>query len=250
MTEPRGVAIGIPAHDEAEHIGRTLDSVLAAARGMLPVTLVVAVDSSRDGTATIARRALRRVPDNVEARVVQVHAHRAGVARQHACRLADMSLRARVGERAPRWIATTDADTTVPLDWLSTHQRWAARGADAITGLVRVAPDDELAPSVRSHLDRELARAGLHHTHVFGANLGVDASWWNRVGGFPPTASGEDVALIARLRAAGARVIGVPDSVVTTSGRLTPRAPAGFGATLAALSRAATPARLPTVAVG
>jgi cellulose synthase/poly-beta-1,6-N-acetylglucosamine synthase-like glycosyltransferase len=232
----RGMAIGIPARDEAERIDRTLESVLGAARLALPIVVVVAVDSCCDETAAIARRRFRRVPPNVEALVVPVVAGRVGAARQRACHLADTRLRARVGDHAARWIATTDADTTVPADWLVTHRRWAMRGADAIAGLVEVDPADALVPRVRTLMDRERRDAGMDHAHVFGANLGVRASWWHRVGGFPPVAVGEDVMFVTRLRNMGARVVGVPDSVVLTSGRLEARAPDGFGAKLASLT--------------
>ncbi len=237
MTDLGGIAVGIPAHNEADRIDRALTSVVvAAASASLPVTVVVAADASNDGTAARARRRLRRLPANVRAEVIEVHARRAGVAREAACHAADAWLRAWVGHGPRRWIATTDADTEVPGNWLDVHRRWARRGADAITGLVRVHPDDDLAPEVRRHLDRELARAGMGHGHIFGANLGVDAGWWQRVGGFPPVAVGEDTLLVDRLRGAGARVIGVTDGMVITSGRLVPRAPRGFGAKLATLT--------------
>ena len=207
MTELTGIAIGIPAHNETEHLDRSLASVVVAAAGAsIPVTIVVAADACTDATVTHARDRLRGLPANVRADVIEIHARRAGVAREAACRAADERLRAWVGEGGPRWIATTDADTEVPVDWLEIHRRWAARGADAITGLVRVDPNDHLAPEVREHFDGELARAGFGHGHVFGANLGVSSEWWHRVGGFPPVCVGEDALLVDRLRAAGARV--------------------------------------------
>jgi cellulose synthase/poly-beta-1,6-N-acetylglucosamine synthase-like glycosyltransferase len=236
VTDVRGIAIGIPAHDEAERVARALRAVLLAARNAGPVVVVVTADSCRDATEAVARAELRRLPTNVEAHVIRLDARRAGVARQLACRVADARLKLRVGERAPRWIATTDADSTVPADWLSTHRRWAQHGADAIAGLVQIDPDDDALPAAHQRLDREL-RVGAGHHHVFGANLGVTADWWHRVGGFAPVEVGEDRLLVERLRARGARVLGVADAIVLTSGRLTPRAPNGFGANLAALAR-------------
>jgi hypothetical protein len=105
-----------------------------------------------------------------------------------------------------------------------------------VTGLVRVDPEATLATRVRHLLDLERFRAELGHRHVYGANLGVSADWWSRVGGFPPVPAGEDELFVARLRDAGARVLGIPDSVVVTSGRLDPRAPRGFGAHLATMT--------------
>jgi cellulose synthase/poly-beta-1,6-N-acetylglucosamine synthase-like glycosyltransferase len=242
VTQPRGIAIGIPAHDEGAHIDRALHAVLRAAPDGLPVVIVVAADSCRDETAAIARTRMSRVPRNVQTRVVSIDARCAGIAREAACRAADALLRLQVGAPEARWIATTDADTVVPADWLETHCRWAAHGADAVAGLVRVDPLDPLPRTVRRMIERELdAHASSPHPHVFGANIGMRAAWWYAVGGFPPIPVGEDQLIIQRLRAAGARVMAVSDSVVTTSGRLDPRAPAGFGAHLAALTRLETP---------
>ncbi len=236
MSNPHGIAVAIPAHDEAQTIDRTIASVLLAAGGPIPVVVVVAADACSDRTATVARARARAVPANVEVHVVEIDARSAGIAREQACRLADERLRRLVGARAPRWIATTDADTTVPSDWLAMHRQWARRGADAVTGLVRVDPQAMLEPPVRHLLDLERRRAEHGHRHVYGANLGVTGAWWSRVGGFPPVPTGEDELFVARLRAAGARVLGVSDSVVVTSGRLDPRAPRGFGARLATMT--------------
>jgi glycosyltransferase involved in cell wall biosynthesis len=236
MNDPIGIALAIPAHDEAETIDQTLTSVLVAARGSIPVVVVVAADACADETAAVARWRARTAPDNVEVHVVEIDARSAGVAREHACRCADARLARIVGMGGSRWIATTDADTTVPPDWLTVHRAWARRGADAVTGLVRVDPTARLISLVRRHLDVERDRAGFGHRHVYGANLGVRAPWWSRVGGFPPVTSSEDELFVRRLRSAGARVFGIPDSVVVTSGRLVPRAPLGFGARLATLA--------------
>lgn len=236
MSTIRGVAIGVPAHNEAPTIGAALESILRSARGLLPTVVVVAADSCDDDSLLIARDRLRRLPPNVRGRVVELDAHSAGEARQAACEEADRLLRRDVPCASSRWLATTDADTTVPPDWISTHRRWSRQGIDAVAGLVRVDTESPLVLPVRRMIDRELAGAEIGHSHVYGANLGVTAEWWATVGGFPPVSSHEDVLFVERLRAAGARVAAVTDSVVVTSGRLDPRAPDGFGATLAAMT--------------
>jgi cellulose synthase/poly-beta-1,6-N-acetylglucosamine synthase-like glycosyltransferase len=236
MTTIRGVAVGIPARDEESRIGAALEAVVRAARSSVPVVVVVAADACRDDTVVVARDRLRLLPANVRGEVVELTAASVGVARQLACGRADARLRSVVGTRAPRWIATTDADTVVPADWLAAHCRWFDRGVDAVAGLVRVAAAGPLRPAVRAVFDDELARASFGHDHVYGANLGVAAAWWHRVGGFSADAVGEDRSLVERLRRAGARVVGVADSIVVTSGRLDHRAPDGFGALLAELS--------------
>jgi hypothetical protein len=135
------------------------------------------------------------------------------------------------------WIAVTDADSTVPPDWLARHAAWAARGWDAVAGTV------DLPPSGLAALHRQRYEAGRppggapwHHPHVHGANLGVSARAYRRVGGFPPLAVGEDRALVAALERGGHRVLRTAECPVLTSGRLSGRAPRGFAADLAALA--------------
>lgn len=64
--------------------------------------------------------------------------------------------------------------------------------------------------------------------HVYGANLGVRASTWRDVGGFPRVAVGEDAALLAAVDAAGGQVVRPVEPSVTTSGRRHGRAPGGL----------------------
>jgi len=238
-----GVAIGIPAHNEAARIGRTLTSVLRAARGTTPVVIVVAADACTDASARIATEQLRDTPSNIETQVIRVNHRQAGAAREAACRTAHAQLEQRIGAGAPSWIATTDADSVVPVDWLAIHRRWAGTGAHAVAGLVRTDPRDPLLPTVRVDIERELAEDPATHFHVFGANLAIEATWWRTVGGFPRVAVGEDRLIVEKLQAAGACVVSASDSIVTTSARLTPRAPRGFGAHLAAMTARASDAR-------
>ncbi len=235
MSALHGIAIGIPARNEAARIERTLASVLHAARGDLPVVVVLAADACSDATELIATRRLRDAPANVEACVIRVNEQCVGAAREAACRAASHLLHPLTGGRRT-WVATTDADTVVPPNWLTTHRRWARRGAHAVVGIVRVDDSDPLPDDVRALVERELASHGSHHSHVFGANLGIDTAWWRRIGGFPPVTVGEDRLVVQRLREAGARVVATTDSIVTTSGRLTPRAEGGFGSHLASLT--------------
>jgi hypothetical protein len=63
----------------------------------------------------------------------------------------------------------------------------------------------------------------------------ADAYW--RIGGFAALASGEDVDLVERFRAAGRRVLWDGELSVATSDRRNGRAPGGFADHLAELSR-------------
>jgi glycosyltransferase involved in cell wall biosynthesis len=216
-----GVAIGIPARDEADRIEESLRSVVeAAARVPVPVSIVVVADACTDATATIAGRVLATAPPSTRSEVVECDARSAGVARQLAVATALECLDA-PADPDRIWLATTDADTRVPRDWLIRQLAWAA-------GLVRLDPRDALPAPVRATFDAMVSAEGFGHPHIHGANLGVRAGCWLRAGGFPPLGVGEDRALWARLRALGAHLVGVTDTVVVTSGRTCGRTGAGF----------------------
>lgn len=70
--------------------------------------------------------------------------------------------------------------------------------------------------------------SGTANGHVHGANLGIRADVLRRGGGFPPLAVHEDVRLIERVRAQGARVVASAGAEVCMSGRLVGRAPDGY----------------------
>ena len=75
------------------------------------------------------------------------------------------------------------------------------------------------------------------HPHVHGANLGVSAEAYGRVGGFRALALHEDVQLVASLVDAGWRVARTARARMVTSARSDNRvAGGGFAAYLAALA--------------
>jgi hypothetical protein len=123
-------------------------------------------------------------------------------------------------------IACTDADSIVPADWLTHQIDLANCGADVIVGAVE--PD-------RAELDSERLRAwevthrdGQARGHVHGANLGLRASVYLAAGGFEPVLEHEDVDLVTRATALGARLKTTEASRVVTSGRLEGRTPGGY----------------------
>ncbi len=210
------IAVVVPAHDEAAQIGACLRSIKRAAgctalRGE-PVLLVVVLDACSDHTGSIAR-ALGAVTVSVDARNVGV-ARAAGV---------ETALRA-----GARWLACTDADTTVAADWLSVQ---LALDVDAVCGTVAVEDWGVYGQAMRRHYDATYNdRDG--HRHIHGANLGVSARAYRAVGGFPGLACSEDVALVEALERHGASIAWSAAPRVVTSARRDYRAAGGFGATL------------------
>lgn len=216
---PRRVGVVVPAHDEAELLPACLRALAdAAERCPLPVDVVVALDDCSDATSETAAEA--------EVRTVRLAARNAGAARRAAARalLAD-------GAAQDWWLASTDADSLVPPHWLEAQLALAARGADAVVGAVHVSAwEDRPVHVARRWLATHRPRDG--HRHVHGANLGVRGAAYLRAGGFPPLASGEDVALVLALEASGARVVRSAAATVETSARRRGRAARGFAAYL------------------
>ncbi|MFD3684299.1 glycosyltransferase [Nocardiopsis sp. NPDC058631] len=219
----RALAVVVPAHQEEMLLGDCLRSV-GAALAASPVPqrarhVIVVADACTDRTASVALAAGAHV---VTSRHRNVGAARRSGA-EHALRL--------VGGTDPEavWLAVTDADTLVPRNWI-TEQLRHARGCDAVVGTVRVRDWSPRLAGTEQSFDRVYPRGGGGtHPHVHGANLGVRASAYLDVGGFPPLACSEDLALVTALEVAGHRVRRPRDLAVTTSARSDPRARGGFG---------------------
>jgi GT2 family glycosyltransferase len=119
----------------------------------------------------------------------------------------------------------------VLLDQL-TH---AARGADVVAGTVRVSDWAGHPVGLRQRYEAGYTDADGHR-HVHGANLGLTAAAYQRIGGFAPLAVHEDVDLVDRALRSGCTVAWTGDVVVHTSSRTAGRAPGGFAQHLADLA--------------
>ncbi|MGC4960626.1 glycosyltransferase [Gordonia sp. DT218] len=185
----------------------------AVGRVAVPVELVVVLDACTDGSA-------RLVPEHVT--TVIGTARSVGAARQSGfAPHLDLPLADRT------WFATTDADSEVPPDWLETHLDVANRGADAFVGTITPKNWDSWSTHTSVMFGARYL-PGEGHVHVHGANLGVRADWYRRVGGFAARSGDEDVDLVRRLRAAGARIDRSGRAPVITSTRADGRTDAGF----------------------
>ncbi len=198
------VAVVIPARDEAELIGRCLDSIGDA-------RVIVVADSCGDDTAAIAR--------DRGAEVIEIDEANVGLARAIGCEAA---------LRDPRvdWLACTDADSVVPSNWLTVQYKLAEQGVDAVVGTVRPDFADLTALQARAWLATH--QFGVANGHVHGANLGLRAAAYLHVGGFAPVSEHEDNDLVARLAAAGFTVTPTAAIEVSTSGRTFGRTPGGY----------------------
>src|SRR3954469_834540 len=140
------VVVAVPAHNEESSVGRAVRSILAGADllgGEATVRVVVACDACTDHTV-VAVRALARTDPRVD--LVVGRWLSAGAARRAAVR-AGLSASSRDEvQTAATWIATTDADSVVPTDWLVHHVAAWSNGDHAIAGIVDVLLDDAGTP--------------------------------------------------------------------------------------------------------
>jgi glycosyltransferase involved in cell wall biosynthesis len=215
------IAAIIPAHDEAEHIGRCLTALAAAAQnerlGGEAVALFVVLDDCSDDTARIAAAH--------GAHTLSVRCRNVGAARAIG---ADAAL-----HRGARWLSFTDADTEVDAEWFTAQLQL---GSEAVCGTVAVRDWGSYGPAMRAHFDATYSDVDGHR-HIHGANLGVSAAAYRRAGGFRSLVSHEDVALVGALESTGAVIAWSAAPRVYTSARRSFRVPEGFGATLQRVER-------------
>jgi glycosyltransferase involved in cell wall biosynthesis len=207
------VAVLVPVHDEEELLPGCLEALRAAGA----CRVFVVLDACTDRSAAIARRY------GVE--VLHIRARNVGVARHLG---AVEALRA-----GARWLASTDADSRVPPDWLSRQLRHARDGADVVAGTVSVTDWTGWPPTLP---ERYAARYAAARKHVHGANLALSAGAYQRTGGFPALRVGEDRAIVDRAVQLGLHVRWAADLPVRTSARRTSRVEDGFAGYLRELA--------------
>lgn len=213
------IGVCIPAHNEERHIEACLRAVMRASRhprlGREPVRIVVVLDHCGDGTARLAA--------GWPVDLLTVQARNVGVARAAGAH--------HLLDAGARWLAFTDADTCVSPGWLADQ---LSLNAEVVCGTVSVTGwEAHGAFSQRAH--RAFA-AHYHdcdgHRHVHGANLGVAAHTYRRIGGFAALTCSEDQALVDRLEAGGAHIAWTSLPRVTTSARPYSRVEGGFATAL------------------
>jgi cellulose synthase/poly-beta-1,6-N-acetylglucosamine synthase-like glycosyltransferase len=224
------VGVVIPARNEDATIAASVASTraaLASCTQLLDAWIVVVCDTCADETASHARQALEDAGE-----IIECSAGTVGQARAIGVDAVSMRFQRFSPDRV--WIANTDADTTVPPDWIARQLPFADKGWAAIAGIVRVdSIEGDYGTIEEVFADYAVGDDGSHY-HVHGANLGVRADAYESVGAWRHVALAEDHCLWSRLKAGKWPILSTSDVVVTTSGRLTGRAVGGFADTLRA----------------
>ena len=232
MPAPGVIGVILPANNEEALLPACLEALAAsAADSPLPVELVVVLDACTDASADVVAEFRARRADRLAVHVLHRRLRNVGRARAAGAAL--------LTERYPDrllWIATTDSDSTVPVNWLSVQLAHARDGAAAVVGTITVREWHDRSPDVGRYADA-LYNAG-EHRHIHGANLAFSAAAYRRAGGFAPLACHEDVNLVRAMVTAGEQVVWATDLTVTTSARRDGRTGAGFAGYLDALEQA------------
>jgi len=243
---PYNVVACIPIRNEAERIISCLQS-FASQDYDAPFDLLLLLNNCTDRTGE-AVRAFAGPPAmrlHVHERVFPAHQANAGYAR-HIAMQAARQLAGPCGV-----LLCTDADATVPPDWIRRNILAITQGADAVAGRIEMDNDDFRKLPDRLHEDEASAQlltslldaidciidpdpldTWPRHAEHSGASIAVTCAAHDAAGGIPAIPCAEDRAFFAALRRIDARIRHAPDVLVTVSGRLEGRAEGGMADTL------------------
>jgi hypothetical protein len=242
------VGVVVPVHNEEELLGESLAAIREACapivRVGIPCRAVIVLDHCVDASGEISRNwagELQRTGGRLQAIVHRSTGAGVGSAR----RTGSSALLRQLSGTDPRhiWLATTDADSRVPKNWLTVQVAAHECGADIWSGRVEVEDwsHHELHTEGRWHRAYDREESPIH-----GASLGFNGRAYLRSGGFSRLHSGEDRALHEAIVAQGGRAFEGSDAKVITSGRKQARAPLGFAWVLSSLDHEPE-AALPTL---
>jgi glycosyltransferase involved in cell wall biosynthesis len=225
----RAVGIVVPIHNEEERLIRALGAIDVALTHLprsVEHRVVLVLDQCTDGSSEIAQNWARDRGALLERQSLG----NVGAARQLGCNRL-LATWPHLG-RDRIWLATTDADSTVPPGWLEAQVVEHETGASLWLGRVEVRDwtphDASTAARWNEIYDKEEAP-------VHGASMGINAQLYLDVGGFPPLATGEDHFIHRQALAQGARIKYDSDHRVITSARRIARAPSGFAHALTSI---------------
>jgi glycosyltransferase involved in cell wall biosynthesis len=221
--------IVIPAYNEAEWIGSTIDA-LAAQEGVAPTVLIVD-NASTDDTAAVAKAAGLR-HEGLDLRVIREDEKGTGA----AC---DTGFRHAI-EHGAQYVLRTDADCVPAPTWAARMHAALDGGLDLVGGNYRARTDDGTAPFGASVIiplvyglvrfvgrirpDNNRKGEGYRAPFILapGGNMGIRAATYEACGGFPRTRiedAHEDKEIVNRVRKVSEKLGYRRDAVVRFSNR-------------------------------
>lgn len=237
-----GVAVVVPARNEADNIATCLAS-LARQDIADRIAVYLCVNNTFDDTADIALGSAREMGLAMVVAKGPIGRGGVGMARRIGHALAH--------HHSPLAgsLLSTDADCIADPAWARLIDTALSR-APAALGRIDTAPGDRDKLPARYHdcarIEATYAGLSAEFEHLLsarkqvgiglntagGANMGVRADIYRRVGGFHPLTSGEDRNLIDRIRRARHDPVRVPGAIVCASTRSQGRAPRGMASAI------------------
>ncbi len=230
LDRTQALGVVLPVHNEEDLLGAALNSLQDAFASIcawrIEGQFVIVLDSCTDSSAQIVeqwRHRRQRESNSPEVKIVTSERHNVGFARGLGCAtLLDTWHRL---DPATVWIATTDADSRVPKEWLKAQVLQHELGVDLWCGRVSVSDWSSRREGTSEQWQRKYEEEA---DPIHGTSLGCNAELYLASGGYRPIESSEDRDLCGRLQAMGA-VVHYDSSVpVVTSARRDARAPLGF----------------------
>jgi hypothetical protein len=225
----------LPVHDEEELLPAALaalDRAISHVSGLsvdFGITLVLDACTDRSGDLASAWQHDPDGPWSGAIDIIEADVGNVGQARQ----IGFEALLSRWSDVDPAgiWLATTDADSEVPWNWISSQLAMRSEGGQVWAGAVTVT-DWSGRGEGTADVWRASYEAERHPVH--GANFGIEAALYRETGGFARLQTGEDRDLFERTLALGAVIGHDPRVRVVTSSRRDARAPRGFAHALSA----------------
>ncbi len=239
-TESVHFGVVLPVHDEEELALAALDSIDRAIAGVsdhfVTTGIAIVLDACSDRSSELVTewryRSFHR-DANRFVEIVTTNVANVGHARKLGCAAL---LRTWAGiPPAAIWLASTDADSEVPRDWMSGQLKARREGGQVWVGPVSV---HDWSGRVAGTAEAWRRQYEIECRPIHGANFGIDAATYLDAGGFAEMSTGEDRDLFERTIALGAVVRHDPQLRVVTSSRRRARAPEGFAHALSSIEAA------------
>lgn len=229
------VAVGVvmPIHNEERHLPAALLAVtqaLAAVPIGLRTSVALVLDSCQDSSRSLVSDwalTLRVRRSDIDVHVVETKQTNVGAARKLGC-AALLATWIDV-DPATIWIASTDADSQVPHDWMTRQLAARAEGIDLWSGRISIRDWSGHRRQTARHWTSQYE---AEKDPIHGASMGFSAAHYLAAGGFPAHQTGEDRSLYRAMVANGARAQHDGRTRVQTSARRDGRAPLGFSQAL------------------
>ena len=181
------ISVVVPTYNEEKNIVKCLKSLENQTIGRKKYEIIVVDGKSKDRTVSLARKHADRV--------VQQKSERVGGARNDGARIAKADI-----------IATTDADCTVPGDWLENILKaFGDKKVVCVFGPIR--PIEKTTKYKYMIFMNNLAAYMLHKAGIFNATIGSNTAFrkkeFIRVGGYSEIPACDDYEIALRIKKAG-----------------------------------------------